>query len=301
MRFHSSETVRHPAGEHGGARTILLALVSLALGFGVATFWQSQRVPEAKVPSMDVERPVELSKATLGILKRMEVPVELELFSQISPSDAPAGAPALAKSVGRYLTAIESAAAGKVKVRREDAFSAAGTRAAQAAGLEPLDTDRSEHSYLGLAAMASGRKEVLTRILPEWEQAIEADLARLLERAGKAPFVQRPPADLAVERAAAESVKTAIVDPEKISLEDGLKILREAAQKRFEVAVKAMQADLAAAQQKVLEAERSQSEAARAAAVEQLKQVQATHGEALEALTHEAQAQIEAWTKAKSR
>jgi hypothetical protein len=278
-----------------------LVLASLAAGFGVATVWHHQRAKAAVTAASEVETQVELSPATLTILRRLEVPVELEVYSLISPADPPEGAAALAKKVIRYVAAIETAGAGRVKVRLEEGFSAAGTGAARGAGLEPMDPDKSEHSYLGLSAKAPGRREVLARIVPEWELAFEADVARLLERAGKAPFVQRPPADLAVERAAAESVKTAIVDPEKVPLEEGLKILREAAQKRFETAVKAMRAQLAEAQQKVLEAERSQSESARAAAMEELRKIQAAHAESLEALTHEAQAQIEAWTKAKSR
>lgn len=286
------------ANERAGARVGVISLTALVLGF--AGGFYARQIKPAEPPSRPAgqsDQPVKLSEGARSVLKHLENPVEIEYYSLIEETNITGGL-AFPEQIWQVVQAFEQAGGGKVKVVRHTDNSTTGSEAARAAGVQPLDPDGG-FTYLGLVVKADRRKEVLPRIPPQWSPALEYDVARMIERVGKTPFVQKVAEDVALEKTATEHVQKAIQNPDATSLEDGLRLLREAAQKRFEETVKGMKVELAAVQEKVRKAEQDNDATGRAAAAAELQKLQLSQRERITALTMEAQAQIDAWTKSK--
>lgn len=287
------------AGEQASARVVVVAVAALVLGFA-GGFYSRQLKPaeSANRPTEQSDQAFRLSEGARAVLKHLENPVEIEYYSLIEETNITGGL-AFPDQMWRVVQAFEQEGGGKVKAIRHSDISTAGSDAARAAGVQPLDPDGG-FTYLGLVVKADRRKEVLPRIPPQWSPALEYDVARMIERVGKTPFVQKVAEDVALAKSASESVQQAIKDPASTSLEEGTRQLREAAQKRFEEVVKTMKAELAAAQERVRKAEQDNDVAGRAAAAAELQKLQLAQREKMTALTLEAQAQVEAWTKLKA-
>ena len=97
-----------------------------------------------------------------------------------------------------------------------------------------------------------------------------------------------------VDAAAIEAVKQAIPNLASVSLDEGTRILREAALKRFAVAAKEMDAQVKLAQQQLAQAETGQSAAGQQAAMKVVQETQAEQTEKLQQIAARLQAQIAA-------
>jgi hypothetical protein len=106
--------------------------------------------------------------------------------------------------------------------------------------------------------------------------------------------------ELPVDPAAMAEVKSAIPNFASISVDDGTRILRQAALNDFAAAAKEMDAQVKKAQQKLSEAENGQSAAEQQAAMKQLQQTQTAATEKLQQIAARLQAQIAALKKLKS-
>jgi len=107
------------------------------------------------------------------------------------------------------------------------------------------------------------------------------------------------PTDTALAEKAAEVVQRSIPNLASTSLEDGKRILREAALKEYKAAVAEMDSDIKEAQQRLLKAEAANSDSDRQAALERLRQVQSQQTEKLDQIATRSQAQIEALQRLK--
>lgn len=283
-------------GESAQARIVVLVLAAIIGGFAAGVFWYHRA---GHLSTVTAEAPVgALSESTRAALQRLESPVEIRFYAVLDPSLS-TGLQAFAGRVDRLLTAYEQAGRGQVTVLRHNSRTDAVTAAAAADGIRAFNLDQSDACFLGLALAGQSQKESIPQLSPEWEAALEADLTRALLRvAGKA--VAEAPARLSPEDVtAAEVVQRTLPDLTTVSLEDGTRILREAALKEFKTAATEMQAQVEQAQQRFSEARQSGSEAGQQAALKQLQQVQAEQTEKLKAIAAQLQDQIAALQRLK--
>jgi hypothetical protein len=166
--------------------------------------------------------------------------------------------------------------------------------AAPADGIQAFNRDKGEACYLGLAVVLNGRRESLPRLSPEWEQALEPDLTRAILRLIDA--TSPTPTPMAVSHTdtnAIQEVRALIPNLGDVSLEQGRRMLQEAAYKNFTAAAKEMQAQIKEAEQRLIQAQTNGSEAEQQAARAQLQQVQAEQTAKLQDLTAKSKAQMD--------
>jgi hypothetical protein len=95
-------------------------------------------------------------------------------------------------------------------------------------------------------------------------------------------------------------VKTLVPNLAAVSLEEGKRILQEAALKDFTAAAKELQKQLKEAEQRLAQAQQGATEADRQAARAHLQQVQAEQTEKLKEIAARSQAQVEALEQLKA-
>jgi hypothetical protein len=194
--------------------------------------------------------------------------------------------------VDQLLAQYEQEAGGKIKVARVNSISSAAANAAAADGIKAFNMDKGEACFLGIAVVRGADKESLSSLAPEWEPALESDLSRAIARAAENSPKAAPARS--ADTAALETVKRLIPNVDSISVDQGKKVLRQAALAEFKQAVQEMQAKVKAAEDKFLQAQADQSEAGQEAARKELAQIQADHLTALRRLTAASQAQTAA-------
>jgi hypothetical protein len=235
-------------------------------------------------------------------LKDLNAAVEIRFYSLLGEDNPSGDLRDFAGRVQQLLIEFQRETAGRIKVTPYAAWSDASTKSAATDGILPFNLDKGEPAYLGLAVVQDGRKETLSQLRPEWEPALEFDLARAISRVAHPPSPPPPPvsaADQALAENAAEEVQRAIPNLTSVSLEDAKRILREAALKDYKAAVAGMENEVKQAQQRLLQAERANSESDMQAAREQLRQVQTKYAEQLNQIAARSQAQIEALQRMK--
>ncbi|MDE3067652.1 MAG: hypothetical protein KGJ60_08885 [Verrucomicrobiota bacterium] len=114
--------------------------------------------------------------------------------------------------------------------------------------------------------------------------------------AANAPSPGRPVVEAAppVNAAAIAEVKRAIPNFASVSVENGTRILQQAALKNFAAAAKTMDEQVKQAQRQLVQAENSQSPAEQQAAMKRLQQVQTAQAQKLQQIAARLQAQIAA-------
>ena len=208
---------------------------------------------------------------------------------------------AFASRVDQLLSAYQQAAGGKIKLTRFDTQSNLNPNAAPADGVQAFNLDKGEACYLGVVLVFKGRKETLPHLSPEWEQALEPDVTRALIRLVEAT---RPAAAAVAPSApntnAVQEVKALIPNLGAVSVEEGTRILREAALKDFTAAAKEMEAQVKEAQQRLTQARSGGSDADPQAAMKHLQQVQAEQTEKLKQIAARSKTQIDALQQLKA-
>ena len=300
MRHSSSNTVRISVKprrrDQASARTALLMLVLFLTGMGVGALWVYRSAQKPAIPGEDVERT--LADSTRAVLENLKSPVEIQFYSLFGDGSSSGDLSEFAGRVKSLLAAFQQEAGGKIKVKPYDSWTDANTKSASAAGVVPF-TVGGDAAYLGLIAVQDGRKETLPQLLPEWEQALEFDLARAISRVASSPLPPDSAADMALVERATQDVQRSIPNLATVSLEDGKRILREAALKEYKAAVAEMDNEIKEAQQRLLKAEAANSDSDRQAALEGLRQLQSNHTEKLNQIATRSQAQIEALQRLK--
>lgn len=282
--------------KEANARTLALMLVLFLAGVTVGALWVYRSAQKSVTPAEETGQ--DLTAATKEVLKNLNSTVQVQFYSLLSEGNPSGELARFVARVNALLASFKQEAKGKLRLTSQDVWTDANTKSASAAGVVPL-TLGAESAYLGIVVSQDGRKETLSPLRPEWEAALEFDLARAIARVNRPPPTPVFAADIALAEKAAESIQRSIPNLASVSVEEGERILRKAALEEYMTAVAEMEREVKEAQQRVIKAEAAGSEADRQSALEQLRQVQKKHADNLGQITARAQAQIEALQRLK--
>jgi hypothetical protein len=291
--------LRVPSSSLRGLRVVISVLSCLlALGIGLLWFYRTAKrgSTDAGVQAKS-QPPGALSDSTRTVLKGLDSPVQIRFYALLDPASVPNSVQALAEQVDQLLSEYLREAGDKIEVTRYNSRSNihAAAVAAEADGFKPFNIDKGDACYFGLVVAQNDRRESLVQLAPEWQQALEFDLTRAIERVvrpnGPAPRpANTPPAN----PAATEDVKRALPNFASVSMEEGTRILRVAALQDFKATVAAMEIQVVEAQQSLSRTQNGGSEVEQQAALKHLQEVQSGHTEKLKQIAARSAAQIEA-------
>jgi ABC-type uncharacterized transport system len=294
-----SATTTARSREQARVGTALAVLISFLLGLGFSAWWFHPHGGSSGTSGAirgEASDAVVLSDTTKAVLQRLTSPLEIRFYALLDPATVSDSLRAYAGHVDRLLSAYQREAHGMINMSRFNAPSDANANAADADGLHPFNLDKGEACYLGITLARGERKESLPQLSPAWEPALESDLTRAIIRVTSA---NPPPGPLAnASRASAattEEVKRTIPNLATVSVEEGTRMLREAALAEFAAAAQEMETQVKAAQQRLSEARSGKSEAEQQAAMKQLQEIQAAQTEKLRQITAGLQARIAAF------
>ena len=242
----------------------------------------------------------QLSGPTVDLLRHLNSPVEIRFYSVLPPGSAPEPLQDFSRRVDHLLSEFQSANDSKIRVTRNVSTSGPNADAAAADGIHPFNLDKGDACFLGLTCICGERKESLPQMQPEWEPALEFDLARAILHVTATPATSVVKASTPVSPETTNEVIRLIPDVKGTSLEDGIGILREATVNKFSEAGAEMEKQIQAAQQQVADAQNGQSEAEQQAAMKHLQQVQLDQAEKIKAIAAQLQAQISAFEDMKA-
>jgi hypothetical protein len=281
------------------ARINIFVLVLVYLGLAAGAFWYYRHGREhGTIGIIGGAGSVVLSDSTKAVLKNLDSPVEIRFYSLLDQASLPAATFAFADRINQLLAEYRQVAGGKISVTRHNSLSDAD--AASADGMKPFNLDKGDACFLGLTVACGGRKESLPQIQPEWEPALEFDLSRAILHVTATPSSPVVKASPPVFPEITNEVVRLIPDLKGTSVEDGTRILREAALKKFTAAGAEMEKQIQAAQQQLADAQNGRSEAEQQAAMKHLQQVQLDQAEKLKAIAAQLQAQISAFEQMKA-
>ena len=281
------------------ANNILVVLVCLtSVAAGVLCFYAATRRSMAEAgDNAELKQQSALSENTKAVLTELNAPVQIRFYALLDPASVPVGMQEFARLIDQLLTEYEREAQGKVEMTRYNSRSEvkAAAVAAAADGVRPFNLDKGDACYFGLVVAQDDRKEILTQLGPERQDALEFDLTSMIEKIARAKgptprAANTPPAD----SAATDEVKQAIPNFTSVSVEEGTRTLREVALRNFKETVAAMEAQVALAQDSLSLARNGGSEAERQAAARQLQEIQAEQTEKLRQIAARSAARVEA-------
>ncbi len=282
------------ARQQGDARIVVVMLVCFLIGVGAGALWiWHSKSRGTKVSSLEGKP---LSEGTAAVLDHLSSPVEIRFYSLLDPSNTPALLEAYAERIDRLLAEYQRASSNKVVVKRYTYDPNSQVQnAALADGIKPFNLDKGEGSFFGIAVLRNGQKESLPYLSPEWEPALEFDLTRAIARTanGSQPAVGPAPNDAATLNA----VKQLIPNLDSVSVEDGTRLLRDAALQQFAQVAQDVDTKITQAEQRLAQA---QSGADQEAAMSQLQQLHAEQSEKLKEIAAQCQAQVDALKRLKS-
>jgi hypothetical protein len=242
----------------------------------------------------------QLSSPTVDLLRHLNSPVVIRFYSVLPPGSAPEPLQDFSRRVDHLLSEFQSANDSKIRVTRNVSTSGSNADAASADGIHPFNLDKGDACFLGLTVVCGERKESLPQIQPEWEPALEFDLARAILQVTATPATSVVKASTPVSPEVTNEVVRLIPDLKGTSLEDGTRILREAAFEEFTAAGIEMEDKLKAAQQKLSDAQNGQTEAEQQAAMKHLQEVQLEPGQKYKQIAARLQAELAVFQQMKA-
>ena len=277
------------------AGNILVLVVGLGLVAGVIWFYAATR--QGAAPNAEPEPQSALSENTRAVLKKLDAPVQIRFYGLLDPATVPVAMQEFVQAIDHLLTEYEREADGKVEMTRYTSRSEvkAAAVAAAADGFKPFNLDKGDACYFGLIVAQDDRTEILADLGPERQDTLEFDLTTVIEKVmrarGPAPrAANTPPPDAA----ATDEVKQVIPNIAFVSVEEGTRILREAALKDFKETVAELEMKVAAAQDNLNVSRIGGSEAEQQAAVKQLQDIQTEQTEKLRQIAARSAARVEA-------
>jgi hypothetical protein len=189
---------------------LLLAGTSLLLGAALSGTWFHFH----QATATQAENP--LSAQTLNVLEHLSQPVVIRFYSLLPGINAEDELQSFAARMASLLVRVRDASDGKIQVVTINFPAETNAVAATADGVQPFNLDKSDACFLGVVISSGQRKESLARLKPEWEPAVQYDLARSIERiaASPAPAIAKPSAEIL------SSIQRLIPDPNTVSLEE---------------------------------------------------------------------------------
>ncbi len=167
LATHSSTATKSSAGQ---SRPLLLAVIFFVLGAGLTGFWFHRQQAGAAAG--------ELATPTRNLLNQLPTR-RPSAFTRCCPAgSADASLQAFAGRVADLLNAMQTASGGKLQVAIVDTPADTNANAASAEGIQAFNLDKGEACFLGVAIASGKNQETLARLQPEWEPALQYDLAR---------------------------------------------------------------------------------------------------------------------------
>ena len=285
--------------EQGGAKIFLLALSSFLVGAGLTGYLLHRPKPRTD-SAVSKASQIVLSESTHAVLGRLKAPVELRYYSLLDPATAPDSFVAFADRVNEWVIQYERQGNGRLKVKRYEDRSYTNANAALRDGIKPFNAEKGEACFLGIALILQDHRESLPQLAPEWEPALESDITRAIARLLDATRPVSPPAPTSpLQVKAVEELKTLIPDVSAVSLEEGTRIIHEAALNELQASAKETEPRLKEAEQRMDDA-RNKSESEQEAARKNLEQLKAEPIQKLKEVAARSQARIEALQRWKS-
>lgn len=286
-------THHRSARQQASARTPLLIVVCFALGLALSALWFHRGANRHEGSVRGATATGELTESTKAIIEDLRQPVEIRYYSSLDPNIVDENTQAFAERVHQLLLQYDTIANSKLTVTRVAADLAPQTAGRD--GITAFNQDKGDPCYLGIAVVSGDRKESLSRLMPDWEGALESDLTRAIQRtlqgttesAAVAAVATQPSADVVA------ALKKELPDVATLTIEEGSQRLREAALEKFKGAVAEMQVQLQAAQQQLASARERNSASAIDAATKNLQQVQQGQADQLKRISAELQSQID--------
>jgi hypothetical protein len=282
-----------------GRHTLILVPAMVLLGVVLAGVWFKYNKPAAGWLLAGSGGP-RLSSNTREQLRQLNSPVEIRFYSVLPTGSAPEPLQDFSGRVDRLLSEFQGINAGKIRVTRNFSTSGANADTASADGIHPFNLDKGDACFLGITVVCEGRKESLAQLQPEWEPALEFDLARAILHVTAAPASVVVRANAPIPPEVTNEVARLIPNLKDTSLEDGTRILREAAFKEFTTTGAQMEDQIKAAQDKLREAQNGGSEAEQQAAMKHLQQVQLEEGEKYRQIAARLQVQLDVFGQMKA-
>jgi hypothetical protein len=265
----------------------------LAVGFaGGLGLWHRANVAREARAADEAAAGPRLAAGTREVLRALGGSVTVRYYAILEPSVSDA-VREFAGRTDRLLAAFQQESGGRLTLARTDVRSDAGLQAARGEGLRPFNLERGEACYLGIVVTGEGGKESLAALAPEWEPALEYDIARAVARVGRPPSKVAATTN-AVELAAERDVREALTNLTALSAEQATQTLREAAFSEYKAATEAMQARVGEAQERLKQAQEAGTEADRQAALVELHRAQAEGMEELKEIAARLQDQVTA-------
>lgn len=278
-------------------RILIGVVLGLALGAGLTVAMMRAHKSGAPATLQTSEGPM-LSENTLSVLQHLQEPLEMRFYSILDPSVQTDKLRNFVGRVSALLAAYQKAGAGRVTITQVDANTANGTQAAAADGVQAFNQNQGDACFLGFTVTLNGQHETISKLSPDWETAVEADLTRAIARLEDATRpIPMPVAADQIQKSATE-VRQVIPDPASVSFEDGVNLLKVAALKNFEATAKTTQAEVEKVQQQL--AAGNLSDADQQSTRQKLQGLQMAQAEQLQQIAARVQTQIEAFRRLKS-
>jgi hypothetical protein len=283
-----------------GRRTLILVPALVLLGVALAGVWFKYSKPAA---GWLLAGPggVRLSDNIRERLRQLNSPVEIRFYSVLPPGSAPGALQDFSRRVDHLLSEFQNANDSQIHVIRNVSTSRANADTAAADGIRPFNLDKGDACFLGITVASGGRKESLSQIQLEWEPALPFDLARAILQVTATqavPVTARE--NIPASSETTNEILRLIPDLQGTSLEDGNRILREAAFEEFATTGAQMENQIKAAQQRLSEAQNGMSEAEQQAAMKHLQQLQLEQGEKYKQIAARLQVQLDVFRQMKA-
>jgi len=261
----ASPATRSDNGERTATRPVIVVglLLLVGLAIGVSWFRPGHRPAAASAsPIPQADATPGLSEATLAVLERLTVPVEIRFYSVLNESEAAAPRRAHAARVRGLLHEYEQAGNGRILVRRIES----GVESAAANGLLPLRLGR-EINFLGIVVASQGQTAVLPSLAPEWEAALEFDLSRAIAHVaagspGGGQVIFNPQPAMLVST---DELLAAVPEVAELSLIEAALKVKAIGLEEFKTTAAEIQTELAVARQQLAAAQQEGPEAERLA------------------------------------
>ena len=293
--MNSSSTNNPQSARPSNWRPLLLVPVVFLLGAAATGVWfkYGKHAAGSILPGQ------KLSSQTMDYLRHLNSPVEIRLYSVLPSGNTPETLQAFSGRVDQLLSEFQSANEAKIHVARNVSNSGPNADAAAADGIHPFNLEKGEACFLGVTVACGTQKETLPQLKPEWEPALEYDLARaIVQVTATSPTVVKPSAP--ISPGVTNEIARLIPNIDGTSLDEGVGILREAAVIKMNDAGAEMETQIQAAQQQFADAQNGKSEAEQQAAKKHLQEVQLGQAEKIKQIAARLQDQITVFQQMKA-
>jgi len=272
---------------------LLLAVVAFALGIGLTGFWFHSHLTGLKNSG--------LSASTKNLLGQLAAPVTIRYYSILPAGSADETLQAFSGRVAQLLEAVQAAGDGKILLTTIDAPAETNATAADADGIQAFNLEKGAACFLGLDVASGKNQETFARLQPEWEPALEYDLARAILRvtAAAAPARMVPEAAKPSQETIA-TINRLIPDVSAVSVEQADQLFHAEFLRQCGEVGSEMETQVKAAQEQMVQAQNIGSPADLEAARKNLLQVQLAQGDKYKALAAQLQLQLAAFQQLKA-